>query len=306
MTTTCVSMDTIDESRVIIQPLDPEWYQQKVAGLNVLRLDLIHPVVSGNKWYKLRLNMKHAIEGGFKTIVTFGGGYSNHLVATAFASKKFGLPSVGIVRGRYDILTPTLEACIAEGMELIFVTQEDYNNKQEPKWAMNLATRFDELFIIPEGGANEWGRAGAGLIDRFIDNSYSHIILPVGSGTTLAGLRNKLENRQQVLGFVPMKRGTYMTSHITEHLVEGKNRNWQLFDEWHFGGFGKWNKELLSFMNAFYTVNNIPLDMVYTGKMMYGLQQMLIADYFMPEDRLLCIHSGGLQGNTSVQSELIY
>src|ERR1039457_6360516 len=102
MKTTCVSMDTIDESRVIIQPLDQEWYQQKVAVLDMLRLDLIHPVISGNKWYKLRLNMKHAIESGFKTIVTFGGGYSNHLIATACTAKKFRLPSVGIVRGKYD------------------------------------------------------------------------------------------------------------------------------------------------------------------------------------------------------------
>ena len=299
-------MDTIDESRVIIRLLDQEWYQQKVAALDMLRLDLIHPVISGNKWYKLRLNLKHAIEGGFKTIVTFGGGYSNHLIATAFTAKKFGLPAVGIVRGKYNILTPTLEACKAEGMELIFVSQEDYNNKHEPEWARNLVAHFDEIFIIPEGGANEWGRAGAGLITRFINNTYTHIVVAVGSGTTLIGLRNKLDNRQQVMGFVPMKQGAYVGSHITEHLLADKDKNWQLFDEWHFGGFGKWNKELLMFMNAFYTVNSIPLDIVYTAKMMYGLQQMLIADYFTKEDRILCIHSGGLQGNVSVKDELIY
>jgi 1-aminocyclopropane-1-carboxylate deaminase len=115
-----------------------------------------------------------------------------------------------------------------------------------------------------------------------------------------------LENKQQILGFVPMKQGRHVGAHIAEHLHDGKDTNWQLFDEWHFGGFGKWNKELLMFMNAFYTENNIPLDMVYTSKMMYGLQQMLIADYFTPEDRILCIHSGGLQGNSSVRSELVY
>lgn len=299
-------MDTIDESRVIVQPLEREWYQQKVAALDMLRLDLVHHVISGNKWYKLRLNMRHAIDGGYKTIVTFGGGFSNHLIATAYTAKKFGIPSVGIVRGKYDVLTPTLKACREEGMELIFVSQEDYNNKHEPAWAENLVAHFDEIFFVPEGGANEWGRAGAGLINRFIDNSYSHIVLAVGSGTTLIGLRNKLDIRQQVMGFVPMKRGTYMASHITDHLLPEKNRNWQLFDEWHFGGFGRWNKDLLMFMNAFYTANDIPLDIVYTSKMMYGLQQMLIADYFDKEDRILCIHSGGLQGNVSVKDELVY
>ena len=306
MKTTCASMDTIDESRVIIQPLNPEWYQQKVAALDMLRLDLVHPVVSGNKWYKLRLNMQHAIDGGFKAILTFGGGYSNHLIATAVTAKKFGIASVGIVRGKYDILTPTLEACKTEGMELIFVSQEDYNNKHEPEWARNLAAHFDELFIIPEGGANEWGRVGAGLINRFINDSYTHIVLSAGTGTTLTGLRNKLDGKQQVLGFVPMKQGMHFAGHITEHLLADKNRNWQLFDEWHFGGFGRWNKELLMFMNGFYSANNIPLDMVYTAKMMYGMQQMLIADYFDREDKILCIHTGGLQGNVSVKSELVY
>src|ERR1700679_37016 len=114
MKTTFVSMDTIDESRVIIQPINKEWYQHSVAGLDMLRLDLLHPVISGNKWYKLRLNMKHAAESNFKTVVTFGGGFSNHLIATACAAKIFGLRSVGIVRGRYDVLTPTLLQCREE------------------------------------------------------------------------------------------------------------------------------------------------------------------------------------------------
>lgn len=299
-------MDTIDESRVIIQPLNTGWYGQKVAALDMLRLDLVHPIVSGNKWYKLRLNMKHVIDSGFKTIVTFGGGYSNHLIATAVTAKMFGIPCAGIVRGKYDVLTPTLEGCKTAGMELIFVSQEDYNNKHEPEWVSNLAAHFDELFIIPEGGANEWGRAGAGLIERFINDSYTHILLSVGTGTTLVGLRNKLDSRQQVLGFVPMKQGAHVGDYIAGHLQADKNRNWRLFDEWHFGGFGKWNKELLMFMNSFYTVNNIPLDMVYTSKMIYGLQQMLIADYFEKDDRVLCIHTGGLQGNISVKDELVY
>jgi 1-aminocyclopropane-1-carboxylate deaminase len=299
-------MDTIDESHVVIQPLNQEWYDRKVAALDMLRLDLVHPIVAGNKWYKLRINMKNAVERGYKTVVTFGGGYSNHLIATAFAAQMFGLPSVGIVRGKYDVLTPTLQACKEHGMELIFVSQEDYNNKQEPEWASKLVAHFDELFIIPEGGANEWGRIGAGLIARFINESYTHIILSAGTGTTLTGLRNKLDSKQIILGFVPMKQGAYIGTAISEHLSADKDKNWRLFDEWHFGGFGKHNKELLMFMNSFYTANDIPLDMVYTGKMMYGLQQMLIADYFAKEDKVLCIHTGGLQGNASVKSELIY
>ena len=299
-------MDTIDESRVIIQPLNREWYQHKVADVDMLRLDLLHPVVSGNKWYKLRLNIKHALENGYKSIVTFGGGFSNHLVATAYAAKLFGIKATGIVRGKYDILTPSLLQCKEEGMELIFVSQEDYKNKHEPEWAEKLVANFDEIFFIPEGGANEWGRAGAGLINRFIKNTYTHIAVAVGSGTTLIGIRNKINEQQQILGFAPMKKGIYLKEYISEHIQPGKNRNWQLFDEWHLGGFGKWNDELLGFMNEFYTQNNIPLDIVYTSKMMYGLQQLLFSDAFAPEDKILCVHSGGLQGNVSVKDKLIY
>ena len=299
-------MDTIDESRVIIQPLNKEWYQHKVAGIDMLRLDLLHPVVSGNKWYKLRLNIKHALESGYKNIVTFGGGFSNHLVATAYAAKLFGIKATGIVRGKYDVLTPSLLQCKAEGMELIFVSQEDYKNKHEPEWAEKLVANFDEIFFIPEGGANEWGRAGAGLINRFIKNTYTHIAVAVGTGTTLIGIRNKINEQQQILGFAPMKKGIYLKEYINEHIQPGKNRNWQLFDEWHLGGFGKWNDELLGFMNDFYTQNIIPLDIVYTSKMMYGLQQMLFSEAFAQEHKILCVHSGGLQGNVSVKDKLIY
>ena len=299
-------MDIIDENRVIIQPLNEEWYQHRVAGMDMLRLDLLHPVVSGNKWYKLRLNIKHALEGGFKTIVTFGGGFSNHLVATAYAARIFGIKAIGIVRGKYDMLTPSLIQCKDAGMELIFVSQEDYNNKHEPEWAKKMVAHFDEIFIVPEGGANEWGRAGAGLINRFIKNTHTHVAVSVGSGTTLIGLRNKINERQQILGFAPMKQGLYLKEYISEHIQKDMNRNWQLFDQWHCGGFGKWNDDLLGFMNDFYAVNNIPLDIAYTSKMMYGIKDMLQSGFFAKEDKILCIHTGGLQGNASVKDKLIY
>ncbi len=299
-------MGIIDDSRAVIQPVNKFWYKKKVAALDMLRLDLLHPVVSGNKWFKLRLNMKHAEERGFKTIVTFGGGFSNHLIATAYAAKRFGMASVGIVRGHYDHLTPTLVACKEEGMELIFVSKEDYKNKHEPGWASDLVAHFDELFIIPEGGANEWGREGAGLLKRYINDWYTHIAVSVGTGTTLIGLRDKLNDNQQIMGFVPMKQGAYLKDYIAEHLQPAKNLNWELIDKWHFGGFGKWNNELISFMNEFYGETSIPLDVIYTAKMMYGVHEMLEDNHFSSCDRLLCIHTGGLQGNAGVREGLVY
>ncbi len=299
-------MDTIDERKAIIQPIAKEWYNQQVAALDMLRLDELHPVISGNKWFKLRLNIRHALDAGFKSIVTFGGGYSNHLIATAWASKVFGIKCIGIVRGRYDVLTPTLSACKDAGMQLIFVTKEEYERKEDAAWIRDMAAHFDELFIIPEGGANEWGRVGAGLINRFINDSYTHIAVSVGTGTTLTGLRNKLPHKQQIVGFAPMKQGSYLKEYISEHLHEGNNTNWQVVDDWHFGGFGKWNDELLQFMNDFYRTNNIPLDIVYTSKMMYGLRRMIEDGFFPTDARILCIHTGGLQGNASVIEKLIY
>lgn len=299
-------MDIIDDRLAVIQPINRSWYSDKVAAIDMLRLDLLHPVVSGNKWYKLRLNVKHALENGFKTIVTSGGGFSNHLIATAFTAKRLGIKSVGIVRGKYDVLTPTLKACADEGMELIFVTQEDYKNRNQPDWEKNIVAHFDEIMIIPEGGANEWGRTGAGLLSRFVKDEYTHVIVSVGTGTTLIGLRNKIWEEQQLFGFVPMKNGAYLKDTISGHIAPGKDKNWQLFDNWHFGGFGKWNDELLTFMNEFYKENNIPLDIIYTSKMMYGLRELLGENVFSATDKLLCIHTGGLQGNVSVQSKLSY
>ncbi len=293
-------MDTIDERNVKIQPLHAGWYSGKVAAIDMLRLDQLHPVISGNKWYKLRLNILYAQEHNFKTLVTFGGGFSNHLIATACAAKKAGMGSVGVVRGKYDKLTPTLIACQQEGMQLVFVTKEDYNQKDDKVWINDLARHFDEIYIIPEGGANEPGRKGAGLINRFINNSYTHIAVSVGTGTTLAGLRNSLPAEQSMLGFVPMKQGGYLREYIATHLNPGKNENWQLLDSWNFGGFGKWNTELITFMNDFHNTNNIPLDIIYTSKMMFGLRELIYSDTFQPTDKILCIHTGGLQGNEGV------
>jgi 1-aminocyclopropane-1-carboxylate deaminase len=251
--------------------------------------------------------MKYAQEHGYKTIVTAGGGYSNHLVATAFTAKRFGIASVGIVRGQYDKLTPTLEACKAEGMELIFVTKDAYNNRDMPGWEKEFVRHFDEILFVPEGGANEMGRAGAALLNRFIGDQYTHVVVAVGTGTTMVGVRNSIAPHQQVMGFAPMKGGSYIRHYVENHLHPDRKLNWMLIDEFHFGGFGKWNRELLDFMNDFYTENKVPLDIVYTSKMMFGLHQMLMDHQFSATtDRILCIHSGGLQGNVSVQRELIF
>lgn len=308
MKTIYANMAIINEQHAIIQSLHPSWYNPYVASVDMLRLDLIHPIVSGNKWYKLKHNLEQIREQGYDSLLTFGGAYSNHLVATAAAAYTYGVRAIGVVRGTYsaDELTPTLVQCKSFGMELIFITREDYALKENPEWLLGLSEQFHHPYIIPEGGSNDWGRIGSEDIASLIPSDYTYVCTSIGSGTTFVGVRNALMPSQYVLGFVPMKNGTYLKDEIGSHLKEYQNKNWQLFDNWHFGGFGKWKDELIEFMNNFYSVNDIPLDIVYTSKMMYGVRDLMQSEYFSKDARILCIHSGGLQGNVSVQDMLVY
>lgn len=308
MTTTCASMGIINEQLAIIQPLASGWYAPYVATVAMLRLDMIHPTISGNKWYKLRYNLQLAREQGYRTILTFGGAYSNHLVAAAAAAKEYGLQSIGVVRGVHTTAerTDTLKDCSRYGMQLVFASREEYARKTDAIWLQAMAEQYDNPYIIPEGGANEQGVKGAADITKLIPIDYTHICVSAGTGTTLAGLRQALPTEQAVIGFVPMKQGSYLVNELIPYLSPKQNINWQLYDKWHFGGFGKWNDELIDFMNDFNNSNNIPLDMVYTAKMMYGVCQLLAEGYFAKQARVLCVHTGGLQGNVSIADRLAY
>lgn len=301
-------MDIIPNEACTIQKLEPEWYNPYVARVDMLRLDMLHPVISGNKWFKLKYNMAHAQEQGYSSILTFGGAYSNHLIAAAAGAKAYGITATAIVRGLHakDELTPTLQACRDYGMELHFVSREDYNKKEDVAWLDELSVRYDHPFIIPEGGANKWGRAGVGDIASQIPANYTHICVSIGSGTTMAGLRNALNSDKIVLGYAPMKGGTYLADEVAAVVDADKNSHMQVFDNWHFGGFGKWNEDLLHFMNDFHSQHAIPLDVVYTAKMMYGIEEQILSGYFPPDAAILCIHTGGLQGNATVKGKLIY
>lgn len=286
--------------------LNAQWYGDSVQDIDMLRLDMLHQIISGNKWFKLKHNLSFAVDNGYSSVLTFGGGYSNHLAATVAAANAFGIKSAGVIRGKYPELTPTLRFCVDNGMQLYYVSQDEYNRKEDATWLNELSNQFENPCIIPEGGANEQGRIGAGEIASFIQESYTHICVPVGTGTTMAGICNTVAARQAVYGYAPMKGGKYLASHIAAHISKSNPIVWDLFDDWHFGGFGKANEELVTFMNEFYTINTIPLDMVYTAKMMYGLRQQLHEGLFPVNARILCIHTGGLQGNSSLAGKLLY
>ena len=262
----------------------------------VLRLDLLHPIVSGNKWFKLRFYIEQALHQRKKRIVTFGGAWSNHLLATAAACQQLGLRSAALVRGeRPAVLSQTLQQAAALGMELFFLSREDYSQK---KILENLLTNFD--YIINEGGAGELGVKGAStLLDCVEKERYSHIICAAGTGTTLAGIINAAPKACTIIGIPVLNDLTTIEQTLQQH-VQNKAAKWRLLPNYAWGGYAKHPPALLSFMNTFYEQTNIPTDIVYTAKLFYACLQLIENDFFKPGSQVLIIHSGGLQGNRSL------
>lgn len=281
-------------------------YQAFGVSVDVLRLDKIHPVVSGNKWFKLKEYVKQAQAQNKNTLLTFGGAYSNHIVATAAASKELGLQSIGIIRGeRSQQLSPTLQEAAALGMQLYFVSREAYKQKEIP------ATVFDhyldkDIIIVNEGGYGITGSLGAATILEHCDrNAYTHFISAVGTGTTLSGLVRATNTHQQCLGISVLKNAFSLTEEINALLPPNLNHQFTLLHDFHFGGYAKAKQTLLDFMNQWYRNTNIPLDFVYTAKAFYAADQLIRAGHFPSGSRLLLIHSGGLQGNRSLPKDTL-
>ena len=265
------------------------------AGLifDILRLDKIHTGASGNKFFKLKYNFLEAEKNGHKTILTFGGAFSNHVVATAISAKACGFKSIGIIRGE-EVENPSLKRAKECGMDLHFISREDYKEKNKPEFLNDLKKQFDNPFIIPEGGTNELALKGTAEIHDFIPAHYNLIATCFGTGGTLAGLIKGKAAHQKIMGFSALK-GEWVKDELS-NLLETEYANWDISSAYHFGGYAKWKPELIDFINEFYEKTAVPLDPVYTGKMMYGLMMEWKRDKISSEDHILAIHSGGLQG----------
>jgi 1-aminocyclopropane-1-carboxylate deaminase/D-cysteine desulfhydrase-like pyridoxal-dependent ACC family enzyme len=286
---------------IINQPLDHPLLEEKGIELAVKRLDLVHPLLSGNKFFKLKYNLEKAISGGFNQILTFGGAYSNHIYATAEAAKAANLNSIGIIRGeKVEPLNPTLAHAESLGMDLYFIDRSTYRLKMEASFLENLVEKFGEFYLIPEGGTNELAIRGTSEILELEDRSYSHVTTCIGTGGTFAGLLQTLTERQQLLGFSALK-GDFIHHEIKDllknHQISSEG-DFQIFDQFHFGGYGKYNQELIDFIWWFFESFGIVLDPIYTGKMMAGIWKLISEDFFPVGSKILAIHSGGLQGNS--------
>jgi 1-aminocyclopropane-1-carboxylate deaminase len=281
--------------------------------LYVLRLDLMHPQINGNKWFKLKYNLLADHEKKYSTILTFGGAYSNHIFATAAAGNIFGLRTIGVIRGEETLpLNPTLSFAVEHGMELVYCDRTTYKKRHTKQLQEELKQRFGEVFIIPEGGCNLNGVRGCTEIMQNLEY-FDTICLACGTGTTLAGIALSLHSNQRIIGFSVLKGGEFLAPEITkltqDYIQSGlpvpvdNPAHCQLVYDYHFGGYAKFNQELIMFCQKFTQQHNIPLDYVYTGKMFYGVMDLLQQGFFS-SGRLLLIHTGGLQGNFGIEEKL--
>ncbi|MEO6168011.1 MAG: pyridoxal-phosphate dependent enzyme [Chitinophagales bacterium] len=295
----------------MITPLQ-ELYDPLLASKQVQvfmkRDDLLHPQVSGNKWRKLKYNLKKAKVKGNQTLLTFGGAYSNHIFAVAAAGKEFRYKTIGIIRGeKPDPLNETLSFAIACGMQLDFISRTSYGEKEEPHFIKSLHEQFGDFYLLPEGGTNGLAVKGCEEIIAEIEVDYNYLCCSCGTGGTLSGLIAGDQGTHKLLGFSAL-RGLRDLEGKIEELVTGYSNhqfsNWSINHDYHFGGYAKVNALLFSFIREFYLTQNILLDPVYTGKMMFGIYDLVRNNFFMKGSVIIAIHTGGLQGWNGMNDEL--
>lgn len=279
-----------------VQELQVPWIKEKGIRLLIKREDQNHPFVSGNKWWKLKHNLEEAQRLSHSALLTFGGAFSNHIYATAAAAKELGLKSIGVIRG--DEIRPlnhTLAFAESCGMKLHFVSREWYRTKTSAEVQQELKERFGDFYLIPEGGTNALAVKGCTEFAKRVEQEieFDYCCLSVGTGGTLAGMLEGLSTSKSILGFSSLKGGDFLRDEIKNYTSK---TNWQLITDYHFGGYAKTTPKLLNFIHEFEKTYAIPLDPIYTAKMMMAVLDLVQKDFFTPGSTVLIVHSGGLQG----------
>jgi len=275
------------------------------SDLFVLREDRIHPEISGNKYRKLKYNLEAFSQGNYESILSFGGAYSNHIAALAAAGREFNIPTIGIIRGEElkDKIqdNPTLSYAKQNGMRLEFVSRTAYREKNQPKFLEELRMKFGNVYILPEGGTNEMAIKGCEEILGKHTAEFDYICCAVGTGGTIRGILNSALPHQKVLGFPALKDSEFLKNEINQ---VGKRSNFDWINNFHFGGYGKYSTELIDFINEFKNQYNVPLEPIYTGKMFYGIVQLMKEKFFPVDSKILAVHTGGLQGIEGINQRL--
>ncbi len=282
----------------IVTKINSNLFDKKEVQLFIKRDDLIHEIISGNKWRKLKYNFQKAKKEGYDTILSFGGAYSNHLHALSYAANQNGFKSIGIVRGEKNkILNNTLSFCVEQNMKLYYLDRERYKyNKYSEKILNDFRNIFGSFYLIPEGGNNILGVKGCEEIVQELNFSFDYLCSAVGTGCTASGLIRAINNKQNFLGFCPFKKTHEQKNIIMNHCNPELFKNWDLIPDNHFGGFGRINSNLIKFVRQFYLEFNIKLDLIYMGKLFYSLFNLIENDFFSKKTKIVILHTGGIQG----------
>ena len=293
---TIIELDHWLGQKAKIDSIDLSPFKIDRGPLYLLREDRIMDEASGNKLRKLLPNLKAALSAGINRIVTFGGAYSNHIAATAAAGQMFGFETIGLIRGEELAQkineNPTLSQAHRIGMKLYFLNRSEYKRRSDPVYLDELRARFAPCLIIPEGGSNDLAIEGVALMTRALPKKFRILCTPIGTGGTMAGVLNGAHLGRKVWGFSVLK-GIDFRAQMSRY---GNDIPREFFDEYHFGGYAKANNELIDFINNFKAQTGIALDPVYTGKMMFGLIDLLRKNPSIKAQEILAIHTGGLQG----------
>ncbi|WP_299460173.1 1-aminocyclopropane-1-carboxylate deaminase/D-cysteine desulfhydrase [uncultured Microscilla sp.] len=288
----------------MLQPIQDTLFDTHQVEVYVYRLDLIHPQVSGNKGYKLKYNLLTAKQQQKNTLLTFGGAYSNHIYATAAAGKKAGLKTIGVIRGEEHLpLNPTLQFATEAGMHLHYMDRSTYRNKKSEEVIAQLRQEFGDFYLVPEGGSNALAVKGCTEILPEIKLDFDVVATACGTGGTLAGLVAHLDASKQVLGFPALKGGEFLYQDIAQLLdayytqedLPDTRQSYTLMTDYHFGGYAKKKPTLERFIAEFQQKHHIPIEWIYTGKMFYGLYDLIEKRYFAPGTTIVALHTGGLR-----------
>lgn len=256
--------------------------------------------MSGNKWHKLKYNLQEAKKQGKDTLLTFGGAYSNHIYATASAGKIFNFNTIGIIRGEeHTPLNPTLSFAKDNGMKIVYLDRTSYRKKSSPEIINLLQEKFCDFYLVPEGGTNELAVRGCSEIISKINMDFDYVCCPCGTGGTLAGLISGLSGNRFALGFAVLKGASFLKDNVQSLLQNSNNnslQNWDINLDYHFGGYARINSVLLDFVNRFTSSTKIPVEPIYTGKMLFGIYDLAIKGYFNEGSQIIAVHTGGLQG----------
>ena len=287
-----------------LEQLNDPLLEEKELKVYIKRDDLLHPLISGNKWRKLKYNLQAAKEQNHQTILTFGGAFSNHIYSLAAAGKEFGFKTIGIIRGEPNYASnPTLNFAQSCGMQLHFVSREMYRLKEDTSFIDKLKKQFGNFYLLPEGGTNQLGAKGCEEIVREIDIAYDFLCTAVGTGGTISGLINEVKGKKKILGFPALKESIYLKDEIST-LTSASYTQWEFITDFHFGGYAKLSAELVHFIDSFQQQHQIQLEPIYTGKLLFGVYQLIKNNYFPKGSTIIALHTGGLQGLNGLRKKM--